>query len=134
LDVQDFISSKSIDCYAPERSLTGTNGEQGNGLVDTAQGRNIDSLATDGTLGTDTGGVFTGTAVDNGITQNLEGVLVGHDSNLKETILEVENGVLWWLGRTISKAWATMRTAITFLPLLRPFIMSELVRRSTMGH
>lgn len=27
-----------------------------------------------------------------------------------------------------------MRTAISFLPLLRPFIISELVRRSMMGH
>ena len=27
-----------------------------------------------------------------------------------------------------------MRTAISFLPLLRPFIMRELVRRSMMGH
>ena len=27
-----------------------------------------------------------------------------------------------------------MRTAMSFLPLLRPFIMRELVRRSMMGH
>ena len=27
-----------------------------------------------------------------------------------------------------------MRTAISFLPLLRPFIMSEFVRRSMIGH
>ena len=37
-------------------------------------------------------------------------------------------------GRTISNACATIRTAMSFLPLLRPFIISELVRRSTMGH
>lgn len=36
--------------------------------------------------------------------------------------------------RTISNAWATMRTAMSFLPLFRPFIMRELVRRSTIGH
>jgi hypothetical protein len=36
--------------------------------------------------------------------------------------------------RTISKAWATMRTAMSFLPLLRPFIISELVKRSMIGH
>lgn len=67
-----------------ERSLTSTNGEQSNGLVDTAQRGDIDSLATDGTLGTDTGGVLTGTAVDNGVTENLERVLVGHDGDLKK--------------------------------------------------
>lgn len=27
-----------------------------------------------------------------------------------------------------------MRTAMSFLPLLRPFIISELVNRSMMGH
>ena len=37
-------------------------------------------------------------------------------------------------GRTISKACATIRTAMSFFPLLRPFIISELVRRSMMGH
>jgi len=35
---------------------------------------------------------------------------------------------------TISIAWRTMRTASTFLPLLRPCIISEFARRSTMGH
>ena len=37
-------------------------------------------------------------------------------------------------GPTISKAWATIRTAISFLPLFRPFIIRALVRRSMMGH
>lgn len=36
-------------------------------------------------------------------------------------------------GLTISKAWAMMRTAISFLPLLRPWAIRELVRRSMMG-
>merc|ERR1711966_339553 len=35
---------------------------------------------------------------------------------------------------TMSKACWTMRTAMIFLPLLRPCIMSEQVRRSTIGH
>lgn len=34
----------------------------------------------------------------------------------------------------ISKECLTMRQAISFLPLLRPFIIREQVRRSTMGH
>lgn len=66
-----------------ERGLTGTDGEEGDTLVDTAEGRNIDGLATDGTGGTDTGGVFTGTAVDDGIDSDLDGVLVGHDVDLR---------------------------------------------------
>lgn len=40
------------------------------------------TLATDGTLATDTGRVLTGTAVDNGVNGNLERVLVGHDVDL----------------------------------------------------
>jgi hypothetical protein len=35
---------------------------------------------------------------------------------------------------TISKVCETIRTALSFLPLLRPFIMSEQVRRSMIGH
>jgi hypothetical protein len=35
---------------------------------------------------------------------------------------------------TISKAWATIRMAISFLPLLRPFIIKEFVKRSMIGH
>jgi len=40
------------------------------------------TLAADGTLGTDTGGVLTGTAVNNGVNGDLERVLVGHDVDL----------------------------------------------------
>jgi hypothetical protein len=116
-----------------ESGLTGTDGQEGNGLVDTAEGRDIDGLATDGTGGTDTGGVFAGTAVDDGVDGDLNGVLVGHDVDL--VVLAVPPLHSHMIpGRTISKAWATMRTAMSFFPLLRPFIMSELVRRSMMGH
>ena len=66
-----------------EGGLTGTDGQEGDGLVDAAEGRDIDGLATDGTGGTDTGGVFTGTAVDDGIDGDLDGVLVGHDVDLR---------------------------------------------------
>ena len=69
-----------------ERGLTGTDGQESDGLVDTAERRDIDSLATDGTSGTDTGAIFTGTAVDNGIDGDLEGVLVGHDVDLIEAM------------------------------------------------
>lgn len=67
-----------------EGGLTGSDGQEGDGLVDTAQGRHIDGLATDGTSATDTGGVLTGSAVDDGIDGDLDGVLVGHDVDLDE--------------------------------------------------
>lgn len=87
-----------------EGALTSTDGQKSNSLVDTAQRRDIDgckeielastphsiycdkrcihTLTTDGTSGTDTGRVLTGTAVDNGVNGNLDGVLVGHDVDL----------------------------------------------------
>jgi hypothetical protein len=65
-----------------EGGLTGTDGEESNGLVDTAERGDIDGLTTDGTGGTDTGAVFAGTAVDDGIDGDLNGVLVGHDVDL----------------------------------------------------
>ena len=69
--------------HGAERALAGANGDEGNGSVDTAEGRNIDGLATDGTGGTNTGGVLTGTAVDDGINSDLDGVGVGGDVDLK---------------------------------------------------
>ena len=51
--------------------VTYTGGKEGDRLVDTAERGDIDGLATDGSLGTDTGGVLTGTGVDNGVNENL---------------------------------------------------------------
>lgn len=47
--------------------------------------------------------------------------------------MDASHSILSMLERTISKAWATIRTALSFLPLLRPCIMRELVNRSMMG-
>ena len=66
----------------PESCLTRANGQEGNGLVDTSQGRHIDGLSTDGTGRSDTGGVFARAAVDDGVNGDLDGVLVGHDVHL----------------------------------------------------
>ena len=65
-----------------EGGLTGAGGEQGDGLVDAAEGRDIDGLSADGTGGTNTGAVFPGTAVDDSIDGDLDRVLVGHDVDL----------------------------------------------------
>jgi hypothetical protein len=73
-----------------EGGLASTNGEEGNGLVDAAQRRHIDGLTTDGTCGTNTGGVFAGSAVDDGVDGDLDGVLVCHDVDL--VLLAISNG------------------------------------------
>ena len=56
---------------------TYANGEEGDRLVYSAEGGDIDGLATDGTLRADTGGVFTGTSVDNGVNENLYSRSIG---------------------------------------------------------
>jgi len=66
-----------------EGGLARTDGEEGDGLVDAAQGRDIDGLAAHGTRAADTGAVFAGTAVDDGVDGDLDGVLVGHDVDLE---------------------------------------------------
>jgi hypothetical protein len=65
---------------------TYTNGQQGDGLVNPPQGRDIDGLTPDGSLGSDTGGVFTGTSVDNGVDENLDRVLVGQEVDDLESV------------------------------------------------
>ena len=49
-------------------------------LVDSAQWGHVHSLPPHGTSATDTGGVLTGSTVDDGVHQDLEGIL---EKNLK---------------------------------------------------
>ena len=56
---------------------TYADGEERDRLVYSAEGGDIDGLATDGTLRADTGGVFTGTSVDNGVNENLHSRSIG---------------------------------------------------------
>lgn len=65
-----------------EGSLTSADGQEGDRLVDTAKRRNIDSLSSDGTSASDSGAVFTWSAVDDSVDGHLDRVLVGHDVNL----------------------------------------------------
>ncbi|GAO51171.1 hypothetical protein G7K_5282-t1 [Saitoella complicata NRRL Y-17804] len=72
-----------------ESSLTSTDGQEGDSLVDTAERGDIDGLATDGTSGTDTGGVLTGTTVDDSVDGDLEGVGIGQEvDDLNEMMLD----------------------------------------------
>lgn len=73
--------SNTLD--VPERSFARTDREKSDGLIDAAERGDIDGLPADSTGGTDTGGVFAGTAVDNGVNGDLDGILVGHNVNLQ---------------------------------------------------
>ena len=72
--------------------MTYTDSEESDCLVDTAERGDIDGLTTDGTLRTDTGGIFTGTSVDNSINQNLDGVLVGEEVDDFESVSDNSDG------------------------------------------
>jgi hypothetical protein len=80
---QLFSQALSNRLDVSESGFTGTDCEESDGLVDTAERGDIDGLTTDGTSRSDTGGIFAGSAVDNGIDRNLDGVLVGHDVDLQ---------------------------------------------------
>lgn len=56
-------------------------------LVDSTEGRHVHGLPPDGTGTTDTGGVLTGSTVDDGIHQDLEGILGTHLKRSGEIIL-----------------------------------------------
>jgi len=76
-------------CYTldvSECSLTSTDGKKSDSLVNTAERGDIDGLTTDGTSRSNTGGILTGTAVDNGIDGDLDRVLVGHDVDDLESV------------------------------------------------
>lgn len=62
-----------------ESGLSGANGDEGDGLVDSSERGHIDSLSSDGTLGTNSGRVLSGTGVDDSVDKNLDGVLVGEE-------------------------------------------------------
>ena len=73
--------------------ITYTSGQESEGEADTAEGGNINSLTTDNTGSTNTGRVFTRTRVGNGISENLDGVLVGHEVDDIESLLDNLHGV-----------------------------------------
>ncbi len=74
--VDQFVSQALRDALdATEGRFTSTSGEQVDSGVNTTQRRNVDGLSADGTSRTDTGRVFTRTRVDDGLNQDLEGVL-----------------------------------------------------------
>lgn len=110
--VDDLISqalSHALD--VTEGSLASTSGDQGNTQVDATEGRDVDGLTTDSTGVTNTGGVFTGTSVDDGINQDLDGVSIGqqvddlhgllHDADGKELLTVVATAHHQGVGHTL---------------------------------
>ena len=78
-----------------EGRLSRTDCQQCDRLVYTSERGDIDGLTTHGSSATDTGGVFAGTAVDDGVDGNLDGILVGHYVYL-ELLIEIVGGGFDW--------------------------------------
>ena len=70
-----------------EGGLTGGLADEVDGLVDSAEGRNIDSLSADDTTRSDTGGVFAGTAVGDGSDDDLDGVFTSEEVDQLHSLL-----------------------------------------------
>ena len=70
-----------------ESGFTGTGGEEGDGLVDSPQWGDIDSLSSNSSLGTDSGRVLTGSSVDDSVDEDLNGVLLGNEVDDLESVL-----------------------------------------------
>jgi hypothetical protein len=90
--VDQFISQALRDAlHAAESRLARASGEQVDSGVNTTQRRNVDGLSADGTSRTDTGRVFTRTRVDDGLNQDLEGVLTSQEVDNLEGVFDELN-------------------------------------------
>ena len=104
----DQLLSKALSnaLDVSESGFTGTNGEKRNGLIDTAERGDIDSLSSYGTSASNPGAVFTWTAVDDGINGDLDGVLVGHDVDLNTALSD--SALLFNLLRSVTYDFESM--------------------------
>jgi len=71
-----------------ESSFSGSLADQVDGLVDSSEWGHIDGLSSDGTTGTDSCGVFSGSTLDEGLEHDLKWVLSGEEVDDFETLSE----------------------------------------------
>lgn len=85
----DFVGEDLTNrLNASESGLSGASGDQVDGLVDSAEGGNVDGLSADHTTGTDTGRVLAGSTIADGVDEDLEGVLTGLEVDELESLLD----------------------------------------------
>ena len=64
-----------------EACVSGSLAHEIDSLVDSSQWGNIDGLSSDGTSGSDSGGIFSGSSLNDSFKENLEWVLSGEEVN-----------------------------------------------------
>ena len=67
---------------------TYTDGDEGDGLVDTSERGDVDGLTTDSSLRTNSGRVLSGSGVDDGVDKDLDRVLLGDKVDDLESVLD----------------------------------------------
>ena len=93
--VHDLVSETlGSGLYVSESTVSSTNSDQGQSLVDTSKGRDINRLSSNNTSGPNSGGILSRSAVLDGINQNLNRVLVGQQVNNLKRLLDDTNGEL----------------------------------------
>ena len=85
--IDDFVGQAlSNGLVGLDGTVSGSVGDQVDGLVDSSEGRNVDGLLSDDTSSSDTGGVFSGTSLQDGVDKDFEGVLAGKEVNDLESV------------------------------------------------
>lgn len=77
-----------------ECAFSGSLAEQVDSLVDSSERRNINSLSSDGTTGSDTGGVFSSTGLNDGFKDDLKGVLISEQVDNFKSLFEDADSLL----------------------------------------
>ena len=87
--VHDLISQAlSTRLDVSEGTVSSTLSDQRKGLINSSEWGDIDSLSSDNTTRSDTGGVFSGTSVLDGINEDLDRILIGQKMNDLEGLLD----------------------------------------------
>jgi hypothetical protein len=73
LNVDDFVSKDfSNTLLTSESVLSGTLGDKVDSSINSSEGGNIDSLFSNNTTGTNSGGIFSGTSLNDGSNEDLK--------------------------------------------------------------
>ena len=93
--VDEFVGEGlSHRLVGSEGRLSGSLAEQVDSLVDSSEGRDINSLSSDSTTGTDSSGILSGTGLNDGLEDDLKGVLVSEQVDDLKGLSEDANGHL----------------------------------------
>ena len=78
--------------------LPGAGGQQVEGIIDATKGGHIDGLSSNDSGATDARGVFAGTGIENGVHDDLNGILVREQVNDLERVLDDADGHEFFAG------------------------------------